>query len=321
MLTLKHFNMEKSLQKNILTLRESPTTKYKKYDIGCKELKETAHKIHVLRIIEATLQSLPQLAILLTYLLVSSSFAFEVEESDRNLVILNILFTYISIILSYIHWTNMMKNNQLGFRTCLLLSSSATFLILGRMLPIIYLTSAASLEPAQEFIMFNGSLLEQTKDTSVTNTLDHPDILTPALAILLPFCLHWILAFAFYYFSVKIFHQLAISDKILHILINSFLPIPLRTFDCKERRRKSREMLFILFTIGLENIATLCFGFPVGDFSWSFIPGTFGLFSTAFHLAGCALLWKYYRSMHTWSSLLVTDVAGFCVREFKSSSN
>ena len=189
---------------------------------------------------------------------------------------------------------------------------STSFIILGRLLSIISVTYAASLEPDQDFTSLDGSLLEQTKNKSIIYPLNTNDILTPTLSILLPFLFHWIVVFCFCIFTVQTFHQVSTFDRLLHLLFNSFLPFPIRTLDSKKQRSKSREIILTLVFLGLENIATVYFSLPTGDISWSFIPGTIFIFSTGLHVAGCVILWRYYRTVHTWSVLMNTDLCGGC---------
>jgi hypothetical protein len=247
------------------------------------------------------------MVLLLTFLILSNSLVEELSKTD---LILNLLFTYFLSSFTFFNWTNTMKNNQLGLKSGFLLTLSTSFIILGRLLPVISVTFAASLQPAQEFASLDGSLLEQTKNKSIIYPLNKNDILTPTLSILLPIFFQWIIVICFCIFTVQTFHKVSTFDRVMHLLFNSFLPFPLRTLDTKKQRSKSREIIFTLVFLGLENIATVYLGLPTGDISWSFIPGTIAVFSTGLHCAGCVILWRYYRTTHTWSGLINTDLCG-----------
>ena len=60
------------------------------------------------------------------------------------------------------------------------------------------------------------------------------------------------------------FHRLPIFDRLLHLVFNTFLPTPLRTLQCKDQKSKSREIIFTLVFLGLENIATVSLADQLG---------------------------------------------------------
>ena len=295
-LPVKQTMMEWNLQKDS-NIKESPTRKYKKHLKAMYELKEISHLIQMLRMIESSLETFPQLVMLLTYLLISHNLVFEAETSNEVFIIFNILFSYLSFIISYVHWTDMMKNNKLRLESLFLLFFSAMLITLARLIAVVSVTSSASSEHEQHVILynFNGSLLEQTRNAS-NITMNNKDGLPPfVLSLFVPLILHWILLFFFYFFTIQIFSRLTVFDRFLHIFINTFLAIPLRILDDQEQRSKSKEITVNLILLGIENIAMILLGLPSGGISWTFVPFTIGTFSTGFHTAGCILLWWYYK--------------------------
>ena len=223
-------------------------------------------------------------------MLLSQNAVFETRGSDYTFLLYNSLFTFLSIILSYIHWTDMMKAKQLGLTSWLLLFFSSALVLLGRLIAVVSVTYSACVEHnilSDEGAKFN-------KD-SKGRMLSH--ILTLAFSILF----HWIILFGFCFFFVQTFRKETIFEKFLHISFNSYLAIPHRIFSNEEKTSKSKETTFNLLLIGLGNICMVLFGLPSGGISWNFIPATVGMFSIGFHLAGCFILWRYYSSAHVWS--------------------
>ena len=108
MLTLKYIILERNL-KQIFLKKSSPTKLYKKYEERKEEMRGISHLIHTLRMIEANLQSFPQMVLLLTFLIISNSLVFETEGLNKTIVILNLLFTYFLSSFTFLNWTNTMS--------------------------------------------------------------------------------------------------------------------------------------------------------------------------------------------------------------------
>ena len=290
MLAMKQMIMERNIRKDSNITIESPTRNYIKHKRRAKQLNEISHFIQKLRLIDTSLQSFPQLVMILTYMLLSQNAAFETRGSDYTFLLYNSLFTFLCILLSYVHWTDMMKDKQLGLTSWLLLFFSSALVLLGRLIAVVSVTYSACVEHnilSDEGAKFN-------KD-SKGRMLSH--ILTLAFSILF----HWIILFGFCFFFVQTFRKETIFEKFLHISFNSYLAIPHRIFSNEEKTSKSKETTFNLLLIGLGNICMVLFGLPSGGISWNFIPATVGMFSIGFHLAGCFILLRYYSSAHVWS--------------------
>ena len=290
------------------------------------KMKKSLNTSAMLKLIEACLECIPQLVLLLTYFTVSlfdtdalsvsknaiqEGNPFEAIPSFQNtypildfirerkidaFFLINFLISFFTLITAIVNSINMMKRDQLGIKQKLILYISYTFQTCSRIIPI-YLVI---------FLAIRGPL----SFDYIFSRVPYPVTLSSPVALLwlfLPLAIHLPAQYLICYSTAPGFRERKIFDQILHILANLFIVIPLRT-DEKEQVDKARQMewSFILHTS--EGIIIL-----VNIFI--FYPGNTWIFAL-FPLLGVGplTLFLFYNNCHTFkeTNKEKRDVSAWC---------
>ena len=151
-----------------------------------------------------------------------------------------------------------------------------------------------------------------------------------SLILCVPILLHWISLTAIYQFTVPVFRLLSRKDKMLHILANTWVTIPVRELKHQVQVHKGQEQMKSLLLVMANLIITAAVTghqikekkpwFPSTsqkfNLTWKqestscgeVVGGSeflvfFALPSFVLHLMGCCLLLTYYKLNHPWRHL------------------
>ena len=197
------------------------------------KIRSTTQTFAMIKLIEACLESLPQLILLLGFLTVSlidnqSLSVTESVDTSSGVIffVLNISFSFLTLVISIIASVDIRKETQLSLKQKCSLGLSYIFQIISRVIP-----------------MFLVVLLAIQNKISMISAL---------VLLILPIPVHWFLQYLTCYFTSQSFKELKLFDQALHILINTFVVIPLRTPIMQEKQiHKSKQIIwsFALFMI------------------------------------------------------------------------
>ena len=218
-----------------LSPTDSPSRVTRSLEKFDAKIRGTIHTFAMIKLIEACLESLPQLILLLGFLTVSliDNQSISVTEnmdtsSGAIFFVLNISFSFFTIVISIIASVDIMKENQLSLKQKCSLGLSYILQILSRVIPmflIVLLTIQNKIRMAHALVL-----------------------------LILPLPVHWFLHYLTFYFTAQSFMKMELFDQVLHILINTFIVIPLRTpIIQKIQVHKSKQLFwsFLLFMMEL----------------------------------------------------------------------
>jgi hypothetical protein len=271
---------------------QSPTTVAMtviKYE---KRIGNTCHTYAMLKLIEAVIESLPQLVLLLGYLTVSISDnqALSISENVESrwgaiFFGLNILHSFLTLITSIVNSIDIMKGNQLSLKQKVVLAVSYTFQTGSRIIPIFSVIYLAIGRHISKVIAIH--------------------LLT------LPIVFHWILQYTVCLETAPYFEQLKFFDQILHVLINTFFVIPLRPTPAPGHQvHKSRQMYWsfvlliteVMVISVISTIVLLSADLPPGTPVIIILLTTITCLLISLLLGPLTLILFYY-SCHTWRAV------------------
>ena len=275
---------EESVQKKI-----SSRTWLKAHELDNKiEVIEAA--IATFHFIAATFNTIPELMMLLIFLGTQNDGEVVVIQDNEYLFWINTCTGMFSTLYALVGATSLQKRGQLDLGQKMTLLFSYFFQVLSRL-----------------------SLLVGTS----LYTMDHigPSSTYHLLFLLVPILIHWLLVGLINHFWIEHFKKLSLPDRIIHILSNTFIAVPLSNMDLidqqnciacdleceEEQEQRSTELKLLLGSTGLELLLcwTVAFGLGFWSRADNFQTGLWfsPLISWAF---GCLFLGYYYRFKHTW---------------------
>ena len=277
-----------------------------------------------MRMIECSLEALPQFLLQLIYLLVENKISTDhsqqldnlggdgvFETTDLDLEVFNLLpaadslaigiligntvFSYCTAISALLNATNIRKNRGMTLMQRLFVGLSYACQIVARGLLIVI--------PAVCCII--GKLQSGTT----------------WMLLSLPFAAHWVTLAAASFIVSPPFTGLAFKDQLLHVISNSFVVMPVRSLDSTARRQKLREIVVALILTLLNICVTTlaAYGSLVElDDSWEkqrhdtattivTHPLLLIFGPTILHLMGCILLLDSYQLFHPWRDIFWTQ--------------
>ena len=217
-----------------LSPTDSPSIVTRSLEKFDAKIKGTIHTFAMIKLIEACLESLPQLILLLGFLTVSlidnQSISTENVDTSSEAIffVLNISFSFFTVVISIIASVDIRKETQLSLKQKCSLGLSYILQILSRVIPmflIVLLTIQNKIRMAHALVL-----------------------------LILPLPVHWFLHYLTFYFTAQSFMKMELFDQVLHILINTFIVIPLRTpIIQKIQVHKSKQLFwsFLLFMMEL----------------------------------------------------------------------
>ena len=289
-------NKKKEINEEIKTSKQRKTQQRSATDVWIKycsyeEREKVMRKLYSqLKLVEATAEAVPQMLLLSMYMLLEDSQVYIFDESDENAQTyfeLSLFLSVLTILTSIISAINTMKHGQLGLMAKCALGISVFLQIfprLGLMSMIFY---------------FKIALVEMGWRAEIHRT-------AAITVLVVSISAHWFCIYILYFKTVPQFRKLTKLDQCIHILSNTWITLPLRSFDDHNQRSKSFEQFWSLILMGI-NIA-VCAAFLHWDVCDEELYGFrflwYGWFALGCHLLGGIIMILHYRSMHTWSMLI-----------------
>ena len=278
-----------------------------------EEIRKNLTTYAVIKLIEACIESLPQLVLLAGYFFISltdSRLLSISDDLDSNsgsvFFAFNLFFSFITLVTSIVNAINVLKLEQLSLTQKMVLFFSYGFQIVSRILPIL------------SVVIFTLNKQCTRKEA--------------LLLIFLPIFIQWLVQYLISYITAPAFKHMQFFDQILHVLTNTFVVIPLRhSSDRKQQTHRSREMFwsFALFVAQVVGLSAYCLGSVMdreyggrnadeyasaaataaaaaaADAFKTASAAATGLIVTSlvFLLLGPLTLVLYYRKCHTWRGL------------------
>ena len=91
---------------------------------------------------------------------------------------------------------------------------------------------------------------QPTLDIWLSNT-------SASLLIMIPLFIHWVSLILLYArLNIVTFWRLSVKDKVLHLMSNTLLTLPVRKSKKEEQVHKAREIFWSLVLVGLNLIGT-----------------------------------------------------------------
>ena len=232
-----------------------------------------------MRLLEGTLESFPQLVLLLAFFYVSVqdpeilSVSDDVNSLDGKVFfVINILYSTLTLLFSLVNAVDAAKGDQLLFHQKVCLVACYFFQLLTRVIPI--------------YIVLSSTINKQL------------DLTTGALLLFLPIIFHLPAQYLVCHLAAPTFRHLETFDQILHIFANTFFVFPLRSDMSGKQQHKSREIFWSFLLMSIEVLVTMVIllAFSQGD-----LPESWHLLSCLACLcAGCCSQVLYYNYCHTW---------------------
>ena len=255
------------------------------------EVKQLEHqKIYAAsRMIESTLETGLQLSITITIIITTDVLINKQDLSSRTsiFVISNIIYSVIMITSAVIGYIKVNKRGSID------LSSSI-------MLGIVYLlqlsASIGSLVLAFCFATYQTKL---------------PEIFYCLIAIL---TIKWIIQGIFIFFKpFKV--DASVSDKLLHILVNTFVTVPFRDLQDERQRSKTSEIFWgMVVNSTAFSAVILSSGLLYNGYDREVYIGLSPLPVVLYLLSGL-FLYLYYRMLHHWREVFDTRISFCCLPE------
>ena len=136
------------------------------------------------------------------------------------------------------------------------------------------------------------------------------DITSGVLLLVLPITFGWAATLLLQRLLKSDFCMLSTKDKLIHLLSSTWFTLPVRRMEDRDQRHKGRETFFGLLLAGINLVGTsaaMMTAIGLEDPGWfnehvllifgSVFPSLF------FHLAGCALLLLFEKTVHPWRHL------------------
>ena len=242
--------------------------------------------------IGATFNTIPELMMLLIFLGTQNDGEVVVIQDNEYLFWINTCTGIFSTLYALVGATNLQKQGQLDFGQKIWLLFSYFYQVLSRLSLLV----GASLYT-----------MDHTRSSSVYHLF----------FLLIPILIHWFLVGLIYHFKITHFNKLPLADRIVHVLSNTFVAVPLSNIDPKDDKQQNciacdlkaeeepsqrfMELKLILGTTGIELL--LCWILAYGLGFWSradnFQAGLW-LCPLVSWALGCLFLGYYYRFKHTW---------------------
>ena len=262
-----------------------------------------------LKMVECSTEAIPQLffLIILTFSSVEHSEGTGLsllqdgehhqEDISYIFLVVSLLQTITTIFMAITGALRIRKSGGLDLKSQVLLGLSATAQMLARLwLMVVCIVMA---------------LIQSSLWPNLT-------LLQTSLILCLPIPLHWLALLLLYArLNITTFWQLCCKEKLLHLLANSWVTIPVRRAEERQQVHKAREQVFSLGLIAINltitGLAALLstevegslllklIGWPHLGFLGSLLELV--LLPLILHLAGCGLLLLFYKTSHPWRQL------------------
>ena len=145
---------------------------------------------------------------------------------------INFCLSFLTLITTVVNSVNMMKGDQLGIKQKMVLYISYTFQVCSRIIPLYLVIFATIRGPLSFSDIFSRSPYYLALSSNLA-----------MLWLFLPLGVHLAAQYLICYITAAGFKELKIFDQILHILINLFIVIPLRT-EAKDQVDKARQIIW-----------------------------------------------------------------------------
>jgi hypothetical protein len=256
-----------------------------------------------MKLVEANLEAVPQLFLLITFTIASVAFPGESglgllkdnSYATWAFLIWSIVQTFSNMIVAVLTGINVRKQGQLGARGKLVLGLSIAFQILARIIIMVGIAQAA----LPDFFQ----LQEDDTDADAGPALgtSHATVL-----LALPIPLHWLaILLLHYWLEGSTFWLLPHRYRILHLLSNSWVTVPVRRIQEQNQVHKAREQLWSL-VLALGNIVLTIIATAASmDTKKNWLPFlvVFGLPAILCHIIGALFVKRFYKAVHPWRAI------------------
>jgi hypothetical protein len=234
-----------------------------------------------LKIIEATLECFPQIILLLAYFLVSWRYPQVLGISEKgHFFAANILFSICTLVMSIINFINKSKGEQMVLKQKLVLALTYVLQIFSRIIPI--------------FLVIALIITKQI-------TIGRAD---GVMLSILPIILHWLAQYVICHLTAPGFKGLKLFEQILHVLINTFVVIPLRTSPGPGHQvHKSKQIFWSFILFAIDTLTIFVITIYIGGSGAIDYLVLFGIPSLLLLLLSSFTLILFYRCSHTWKDV------------------
>jgi len=123
------------------------------------------------------------------------------------------------------------------------------------------------------------------------------------LLLVLPIPIGWVFTLLLHACLKTVFWLLSTKDKLIYLLSNTWVTIPVRRMEDRHQRHKGRETFFALLLAGFNLVGTfVALAIPAQHIT-VLTSRFFSFPSLFFYLAGCGLLLLFEKTVHPWRHL------------------
>ena len=248
-----------------------------------------------LKLIEMNIETIPQIICIVVYATYASYMKDTLIKDIQNLkldsesfyFIMSFLMSFYTTINSLLVATNFLKRGQIGMKQKLILFPSYMFQIAPRVFALVGLIMLP-------MWLTNKNSSYEYSDYTIPNSVN-------GLFVFLHLPIHWLLHHIYYQNCNSIYQTLSYPDRILHILSNTWVSLPLRnTVKEEDQKSKVQETAVSLAISWLYTTAMgLLVGLIIPDKRWIHYRFLFIL-----HPVAGVFLGIYYNCVHTWRDTL-----------------
>ena len=245
---------------------------WQSYDVIDVQKKKVMTLFSYMKTIEANTEASPQLFSLIVFIIASvmlpteSGLTFGLDDSVLTwpFLILSLIQSYSSIIISILSAVNIEKSGGLSLKNKIFLGLSISLQLLARLLlmvPIAILTLRGGFGVIEEEDEITADLMDIRRKRSIgpsTRQTGAPlSPTTASLLLILPLVIHWMFLILLYArLHIVTFWSLSLKDKVLHLLSNTMVTLPVRKTQEGSQVHKGRETFWSLVLVGINLLAT-----------------------------------------------------------------
>ena len=245
---------------------------WRSYDLIDVQKRKVMTLFSYMKTIEASTEASFQLFSLVVFIIASvmlpaeSGLTFGLDDSALTwpFLILSLLQSYSSIINSILSAVNIEKSGGLTVKNKIFLGLSISLQMLARLLlmvPIAILTLKGGFGVMEEEDEITADLMDiRRKRSTEPSTKQTGDLLSPttaSLLLILPLVIHWVFLILLYArLNIVSFWSLSKKDKLLHLLSNTMVTLPVRKTQEGTQVHKGRETFWSLVLVATNLLAT-----------------------------------------------------------------
>ena len=299
----------------------SPSLAWLKGRLYDEKIEKVNSAIATFHFITASFETIPEVWILLTFLVTRHNGDIVVIQDNAVLFWVFTVITILTILYALVTATDLRKRGRLDIKQKVFLLLSYFFQVAARL-------SLMTASSSHTIDYVNGKTVEMLDEEPYFGLYD-------LFYIFVPFFVHWGLLWILYHVSIpwlplkQFSKRTPYADRIMHVLSNTFIVVPLDEKEetskgdlqaCLEQEREETsgsEVVILLLLTGLELEAQLVVGHLLKF--WSFKNNFcckvndwgIWLFPICSWAIGCLFMLLFYRYFHTWSGSLPKKLSNF----------